>query len=228
MPQPLEFEEQAVVLFSGGQDSTTCLFWAKERFEGVTALFIHYGQRHAIEAEQARAIARLAETHLIEQELDLSGLWAANSLLDANEQLAVETPQGKLPATFVPGRNLLFLTLAGILAYRLNAGHIVGGMCQTDYSGYPDCRQQFVQAAQQCLQFATDKGFIIHTPLMFLDKAQTWQLADSLGCLEIVRDLSHTCYAGDRTTQHPWGFGCGQCDACRLRARGWKEAFGKE
>jgi 7-cyano-7-deazaguanine synthase len=126
----------------------------------------------------------------------------------------------------VPGRNLLFLTLAAILARRVDAQHLVGGMCQTDFAGYPDCRHDFIQATQQTLRLGFGFDFLIHTPLMFLDKAQTWLLADQLGCLEVVRDLSHTCYAGDRTTSNPWGFGCGQCDACHLRARGWEQAFG--
>ncbi len=225
--QSLEPHEQVVVLFSGGQDSTTCLYWAKERFEAVTALFIHYGQRHAVEADQAREIARQAEVLLVEQALDLSQLWATNSLTQSELPLEA-SPAGSLqpPATFVPGRNLLFLALAAILARRLNAQHIVGGMSQSDYSGYPDCRRDFIEAAEQTLRLGFAFDFMIHTPLMLLDKAQTWLLADQLGCLDVVRDLSHTCYAGDRTTRHPWGYGCGVCDACRLRAKGWEVAFG--
>jgi len=222
----------ALVLFSGGQDSTTCLLWARAWFERVHAVAFDYGQRHAVELEQARSIAGRLGVHITLLPLTLPSA-GQSSLTNANLPLPTDQvpAQGALelashaPSTFVPGRNLFFLTSAGALAYTLGITDIVTGVCQTDYSGYPDCRAPFVRAAEQALRLAMERPFVLHTPLMALDKAQTWLLAEALGGLELVVEASHTCYAGDRSTRHAWGYGCGQCAACQLRARGYKQAF---
>lgn len=223
----------ALVLFSGGQDSTTCLLWARAWFEQVHAVAFDYGQRHAVELEQASAIAARLGVPLTLLPLTLPSA-GQSSLTNATLSLPTElvgeaglepSRISELPSTFVPGRNLFFLTSAGALAYTLGVGDLVTGVCQTDYSGYPDCRAPFVAAAQQALSLAMDRPFTLHTPLMALDKAQTWLLAEALGGLELVVEASHTCYAGDRATRHAWGYGCGQCAACQLRARGYHQAF---
>lgn len=219
--------EAAVVLFSGGQDSTTCLFWALEKFAEVTALLVAYGQRHAVELQQARRIAAAAGVRLVEVATDFFRLHPDNAL--TNPELAVlDAPEsGGLPNTFVPGRNLVFLNIAAIHAYGVGARRLVAGVCQTDYSGYPDCRLDFVESAEQTLSLAMAREFMIHAPLMFLDKAETWRLAERLGRLETVVELSHTCYNGDRTRRHAWGYGCGTCPACKLRRAGYEKAFGR-
>jgi 7-cyano-7-deazaguanine synthase len=224
----------ALVLFSGGQDSTTCLFWALSPegggFERVEAVAFRYGQRHAVELEQAAQIAEAAGVLL--HTLDLTGLFSGSALLadeaaDTNEN-HVLAPD--LPASFVPGRNALFLTAAASLAFTRGISDLVGGMCQTDFSGYPDCRLDFVESQAHALSLALDRDVTIHTPLMALTKAETWKLARDLGTvrgldvLETVREMSHTDYHGDRTERHAWGYGKLDNPASVLRAKGYAEA----
>jgi 7-cyano-7-deazaguanine synthase len=222
----------ALVMFSGGQDSTTCLAWALDRFDHVETVGFDYGQRHAIELEcrgpirgAIRGIAdwdgRLGPDHLV----DLKGAMAGVGATAMTASVAIEMTEQGLPNTFVPGRNLMFLTAAAGLAWRRGIKHIVGGMCETDYSGYPDCRDDAIKAMQVALNIGMQQRFVIETPLMWIDKAQTWAMADALGgpaLVEIIGQLTHTCYLGDRTHRHDWGFGCGTCPACDLRAAGWQ------
>jgi 7-cyano-7-deazaguanine synthase len=219
-----------LVLFSGGQDSATCLAWALDRFDRVETIGFDYGQRHRIELDCRAAIfeglgrdfpdwsARLGEDHV----LDLSLLGRiSDTALTSEAEIAFAT--SGLPNTFVPGRNLLFLTLAAAVAYRRDLKHLVGGMCETDYSGYPDCRDDTLKAMQVALTLGMDRRFVVETPLMWLDKAETWRLAERLGgarLVNLIRRESHSCYRGDRTV-HEWGSGCGACPACDLRAKGW-------
>lgn len=224
----------ALVLFSGGQDSATCLAWALERYERVETLGFDYGQRHRVELDcrtQFRAAlgqtsaawkARLGDDHVV----DLSVLGALSDTAMIRN-VAIETAENGLPNTFVPGRNLMFLTMAAAIAYRRGLRVLVGGMCETDFSGYPDCRDDTMKALQVALNLGMDSRFIVETPLMWLDKADTWRLAQRLGgeaLVELVRTGTHTCYLGERGALHAWGFGCGECPACRLRQRGY-EAF---
>lgn len=221
----------ALVLFSGGQDSATCLAWALQRYDRVETVGFDYGQRHRIElACRSEFRARLAA--------EFPG-WAArlgpDHLLDARvlkslgetamtEDIEISTLASGLPSTFVPGRNLLFFTLAGALAARRGAGALVGGMCETDYSGYPDCRAVTLKAQEQTLQLGLESDIVIEAPLMYIDKAGTWALAESLGgaaLVALVTEHTHTCYLGDRTHRHPWGYGCNTCPACELRSSGW-------
>jgi 7-cyano-7-deazaguanine synthase len=231
-------ERHALVLFSGGQDSTTCLAWALQRYERVDSVAFEYGQRHRIELECRLSVLRelraafpawaqrLGEDHLI----DLSVL---KSLGDSalTEARAIEMQTNGLPNTFVPARNLLFLTTAAALAYRSGAAVLVGGMCQTDYSGYPDCRDETIRALQRALCLGLDAPLAIQTPLMWLDKAATWALAQQMGgqtLVDVIEERTHTCYLGERGTRHTWGYGCGHCPACTLRARGharWRETL---
>ncbi|MET4560292.1 7-cyano-7-deazaguanine synthase [Lysinibacillus parviboronicapiens] len=216
-------QEKAIVVFSGGQDSTTCLFWAQERFEEVEAVTFDYGQRHLLEIECAKEIAaELGVTHHI---LDMSLLnqLAPNAL--TRQDIEVEDGEdGGLPSTFVPGRNLLFLSFAGVLASQVGAKHIVTGVCETDFSGYPDCRDIFIKSLNVTLNLSMDDSFVIDTPLMWLNKAKTWALADQLGALEFVRQRTLTCYNGVIAD------GCGECPACKLRKKGLDEylSFRKE
>jgi 7-cyano-7-deazaguanine synthase len=225
--------DSALVLFSGGQDSTVCLAWALERFARVETVGFDYGQRHAVEltmrdrlregmaALNAAWKAALGEDHLIR--LDALSAISATAL---TRQTEIEIDKDGLPTTFVPGRNLVFLSFAGALAYRRGARHIVAGMCETDYSGYPDCRDDTVKAMQVALSLGLDRPVTLHTPLMWIDKAGTFALAEELGgeaFLELVVEDSHSCYLGDRTQRHEWGYGCGDCPACQLRARGFNE-----
>ena len=226
----------ALVLFSGGQDSTTCLFWALAPaplgggFERVEALAFDYGQRHAVEVGQARQIADQAGVGFAVR--DLTGLLGGSALLadQAADTNAAHPLAPDLPASFVPGRNALFLTAAASYAFTQGTTHLVGGMCQTDYSGYPDCRLDFVEAQARTLSLALDADVTIHTPLMHLTKAETWKLAADLGTvrgldvLETVREHSHTDYHGDRTERHAWGYGRLDNPASVLRAEGWAEA----
>ena len=216
----------AVVAFSGGQDSTTCLYWAKQRFESVRAIGFDYGQRHAVELTQAKAIADLAQVPF--DVLDLKGLLGGSALIGStDEQPSLDGSHAQdpnLPATFVPGRNLVFLSLLGSVAYRHGITDLVTGVCQTDFSGYPDCRRVFVESLETTLSLAmAPKDFQIHTPLMYLDKADTFRLAELLGALEIVLEHSHTDYYGNRQQRHEWGYGNLDNDASRLRAKGWEE-----
>jgi 7-cyano-7-deazaguanine synthase len=223
--------DTALVLFSGGQDSTVCLVWALERFARVETVGFDYGQRHRAELEvrgrlRERIAAmrpawaeRLGEDHLVR----LDAL-AAISETALTREVAIEIAEDGLPTTFVPGRNLVFFAFAGALAYRRGARHIVAGMCETDFSGYPDCRRATIDAMQQTLSLGLDRGVTIETPLMYLNKAQTWALAQELGgdrLVSLIVEHSHTCYEGDRTHRHAWGYGCGACPACDLRAKGW-------
>jgi 7-cyano-7-deazaguanine synthase len=222
----------ALVLFSGGQDSATSLAWALDRFERVETIGFNYGQRHVVELSVrpglAAAIAgvnpswqnRLGPDHMINMAL-IKELGDTAMTSDAEITLG----RDGLPTTFVPGRNLLFFTAASALAYRRNIRHLVGGMCETDYSGYPDCRDDTIKALQVAINLGMDRRFILETPLMRLDKAETWGLAESLGgkeLVEIIRRDSHSCYRGERSLVHDWGAGCGECPACDLRRQGWK------
>jgi 7-cyano-7-deazaguanine synthase len=223
--------ETAVVLFSGGQDSTVCLAWALERFSRVETIGFDYGQRHAIELsvrsrlrEKMAAVtsgwaARLGDDHMIK----LDAL-AAISDTALTRQTAIEIADSGLPTTFLPGRNLVFFCFAGALAYRRGARHLVAGMCETDYSGYPDCRDDTIKAMQVALTLGLDKRVAIHTPLMWIDKAETFALAVEIGgeaFLDLLIEDSHSCYLGDRSKRHDWGYGCGTCPACQLRSQGF-------
>jgi 7-cyano-7-deazaguanine synthase len=203
---------KAVVVFSGGQDSTTCLFWAMERFDEVETVTFDYGQRHKLEVEVAAAIA--GELNVKHHVLDMSllGQLAPNAL--TRNDIAIEQREGSLPTTFVDGRNLLFLSFAAIAAKQIGAKHIVTGVCETDFSGYPDCRDVFVKSLNVTLNLAMDYPFVIDTPLMWLNKAETWELADRLGAFDFVRNRTLTCYNGIVAD------GCGECPACRLRRKG--------
>jgi 7-cyano-7-deazaguanine synthase len=229
-PSPIS-SDGALVLFSGGQDSATCLAWALDRFGRVETLGFSYGQRHAVELECRGRLRdgmatlrpdwaeRLGPDHTLS--LDALGAVSDTAL---TRDAAIRMNENGLPNTFVPGRNLLFLTFAAALGYRRGLRHMVGGMCETDYSGYPDCRDDTIKALQVALNLGMDSRFVLHTPLMWLDKAQTWALAEGLGggdLVSLIRDESHSCYLGDRTHRHDWGFGCGTCPACELRAAGW-------
>ena len=224
-------DEAAIVLFSGGQDSATCLAWALARFGRVESVAFDYRQRHRIElkcreivlAEFRRLfpqwLAKLARDHLV----DLGVLADLGETALTGEQ-EIRMQANGLPSTFVPGRNILFLTVAAAIAYRAGIRHIVGGMCETDYSGYPDCRDDTIKAVQLTLNLGMDARFVVHTPLMWRDKADTWRLAEELGgqpLVDVICEHTHTCYLGERTTRHDWGYGCGTCPACRLRAEGW-------
>ncbi len=216
-------KEAALVLFSGGQDSTTCLYWAKKQFRSVEAIGFRYGQKHEVELRQATLIAEKAGVPF--RIMDLSGLLHGSALLEHDKDVSAEHELNQsLPASFVPGRNAVFLTVACSYAYTRNISDLVGGMCQTDYSGYPDCRRVFVDSLQTTMSLALSTDLRIHTPLMYLTKAQTWKLAYDLGVLDVVRDLSHTDYNGDRTTYNEWGYGKLDNPASVLRAKGYQEA----
>ncbi|MEM6492214.1 MAG: 7-cyano-7-deazaguanine synthase QueC [Pseudomonadota bacterium] len=229
--------DRALVLFSGGQDSTVCLAWALDRFAHVETIGFDYRQRHAVELdcrETVRAAlpaiatpwgARLGPDHMI----DL-GVLGAVSETALTRETEIAIADSGLPNTFVPGRNLAFLTFAAAIAYRRGLGAIVGGMCETDYSGYPDCRAATIEAMGRALSLGMDVTFEIHTPLMELDKAQTWGLTETLGgaaLVDLVVTETHTCYRGLRAPTHPWGAGCGECPACDLRAAGWRRWRGE-
>ncbi len=222
----------ALVLFSGGQDSATCLAWALDRFDRVETIGFDYGQRHRIELDcrdsirkglaalNPRWAQRLGEDHTID--LAVLGQISDTAL---TRDVGIEMTEAGLPNTFVPGRNLVFLTFATTLAYRRGLKHVVGGMCETDYSGYPDCRDDTIKALQVALNLGMDKRFVLETPLMWIDKAETWRLAERLGgqaLVDLILEESHTCYLGERGMRHPWGFGCGTCPACELRADGYR------
>ncbi len=228
---PQNSPDSALVLFSGGQDSTVCLAWALERFAQVETVGFAYGQRHAVELDMRPRLreriaalrgdwaSRLGEDHVIK--LDALGAISETAL---TRDTAIEIAESGLPTTFVPGRNLVFLTFAGALAYRRGARHLVAGMCETDYSGYPDCRDDTIKAMQVALGLGMDRRFVIHTPLMWIDKAATFALAEDIGGKEflgLVIEETHSCYRGDRSRRHDWGYGCGECPACRLRAEGF-------
>ncbi len=222
----------ALVLFSGGQDSATCLAWALANFDHVETVGFDYGQNHRIELDVRKTFLekmkaffpqwalKLGEDHLI----DMS-LLSAISETALTQDMEIEMTEAGLPNTFVPGRNILFFTAAAALAYRREAKHLVGGMCETDYSGYPDCRDDTLKALQVTLSLGLDTRQVIHTPLMWLTKAATWALAEDLGgkpLVDLILENTHTCYRGERTTRHTWGYGCGTCPACELRAAGFE------
>jgi 7-cyano-7-deazaguanine synthase len=229
---PMTQTPGALVLFSGGQDSAVCLAWALGRYGRVETVGFDYGQRHSVELQARDAVrdaiigafpewrGRLGEDHV----LDMRGFGAvAESALTADR--AIELTENGLPSTFVPGRNLAFLVYAAALADRRGLKRLVGGMCETDFSGYPDCRRDTLEAMQQALNLGMAQDFVVETPLMRLTKAQTWALAKTLGgepLVELIVRDSHTCYRGERGELHPWGHGCGTCPACELRARGWE------
>jgi 7-cyano-7-deazaguanine synthase len=229
-----QFSSQtALVLFSGGQDSTTCLAWALSCFGHVETIGFDYGQRHVVELDcrdhllagiralRADWAAKLGESHTLK-------IPTLSEISDTalTRDVAIAMREDGLPNTFIPGRNLIFLILAAALAYRRGVAHLVGGMCETDYSGYPDCRDETIKALNAAVNFGMAREFAFHTPLMWLDKAATWQLAHDLGgtgLVDLIREQSHTCYLGERGARHDWGFGCGECPACSLRARGWQQ-----
>lgn len=228
--------EKALVLFSGGQDSTVCLAWALERFAKVETLGFDYGQRHAVELDARQKVLgglrakfprwgeRLRADHVLA--LDVLKQIGGSALTEAR---AIEMGKDGLPTTFVPGRNLMFFVAAAALGYRRDVKHLVGGMCETDYSGYPDCRDDTLKALQAAVNLGMQSRFVIDTPLMWIDKAGTWKLAEDLGgkaFVELIVEETHSCYAGDRTHRHAWGFGCGNCPACELRAKGWERYAG--
>ena len=223
--------EPALVLFSGGQDSATCLAWALARFSTVETVGFDYGQRHRVELDCRHALVgrlrrdfpdwagKLGEDHVV----DLAVLGQISDTALTRDS-AIAFAQSGLPNTFVPGRNLLFFTFAGALGYRRGIKHLVGGMCETDYSGYPDCRDDTLKALQATLSLGMDRRVVIHTPLMWRDKAATWVFARELGgdaLVELIREETHSCYHGDRSELHAWGYGCGACPACDLRRAGW-------
>ena len=224
---------KALVLFSGGQDSTTCLAWALDNFAHVETLGFAYGQRHAAELDaRPRVLARfrekfpawrdrLGDDHVLS--LDVLSQIGGSALTD---DVAIAMRADGLPTTFVPGRNLLFLTAAAALGTRRNIHDLVGGMCETDYSGYPDCRNETIEAMQKALALGFAQTFVIHTPLMWIDKTETWRLAERLGgepLVDLIVEETVTCYEGDRSRRQDWGYGCGICPACQLRARGFAQ-----
>jgi len=226
----------ALVLFSGGQDSTTCLAWALARFDRVETIGFDYRQRHRVELDVREGIRRrlaarfpqwaprLGHDHVV----DL-GVLGAISETALTRDAAIAMQQNGLPNTFVPGRNLVFLTFAAAIAYRRGLRHLIAGVCETDYSGYPDCRDDTVKAMQLALNLGMNERFVIHAPLMWIDKAATWALARELGgdaLVALIREETHTCYEGERGVLHDWGYGCGACPACELRAEGWRRFAG--
>jgi 7-cyano-7-deazaguanine synthase len=225
-------DEGALVLFSGGQDSTTCLAWALDRFTRVETLGFDYGQRHKIELDQRGRLreglttlnphwaTRLGDDHTI----DLTALGQVSETA-LTRDMSIEVASSGLPNTFVPGRNIIFLTFAAALAYRRGLKRIVGGMCETDYSGYPDCRDDTIKALQVALNLGMERRFVLETPLMWIDKGATWRLSERLGgneLVELIVEESHTCYRGERGDRHTWGYGCGTCPACELREEGYR------
>jgi 7-cyano-7-deazaguanine synthase len=223
----------ALVLFSGGQDSTVCLAWALERFPHVETIGFAYGQRHEVEIMARAAVrreisgrfphwrGRLGEDHV----LDLAEFGRISDTA-LTRDAAFEMTAAGLPSTFVPGRNIVFFTYAAAVAYRRGISTLIGGMCETDYSGYPDCRNNTLQALAKALSLGIAKELVIETPLMWIDKAATWELARKLGgdgLVDLIVEHTHTCYLGDRSRRHPWGYGCGTCPACDLRAKGWEK-----
>ncbi|MCR9255406.1 MAG: 7-cyano-7-deazaguanine synthase QueC [Alphaproteobacteria bacterium] len=223
----------ALVLFSGGQDSAACLAWALDRYDRVETIGFDYGQRHKVELDcRSRLLgalkqgfpewaARLGPDHMV----PLDGLAAVSETALTGETEITMTEAG-LPSTFVPGRNILFFTFAAAVAYRRGLKQLVGGMCETDYSGYPDCRDDTLKSLQATLNLGMETRFVVETPLMWIDKAETWAMIDRLGgalLVDLINEESHSCYLGDRTRRHEWGYGCGTCPACELRAAGWRK-----
>ena len=225
--------KKALVLLSGGQDSTICLGWALERFDSVETIAFDYGQRHHIELESRLEVLKRIGAIKPEWSRRLSGDHSLVltelgriSKTSLTREAEIVISESGLPSTFVPGRNLIFLTYAAAVAYRRGIATLVGGMCETDYSGYPDCRNETLDSLQRTLSLGMDQTFEIQTPLMFIDKAATWKLAQELGgdaLVALIIEHTHTCYIGDRTKRHSWGYGCGECPACELRAKGYDQ-----
>ena len=218
--------KQALVVFSGGQDSTTCLFWAIEKFSEVLAITFDYNQKHAIELDSAKKICE--KYNITQYVVPVQSLSALGGNALTEPQMAPDKASGneQLPNTFVPGRNIIFLSLAGAKAYQLGIKDLVTGVGQEDYSGYPDCREDFVLSLEQTMNLGMDYDFTIHRPLMFKDKEQIWALADKLGYVQEIIDLTHTCYNGEHLKKHEWGYGCGNCPACHLRKNGYLKYTG--
>ena len=229
----MDASKSALVLFSGGQDSTTCLAWALDKFSHVETVAFNYNQRHVVELECRKVVLqniraqfpewadKLGEDHLLD--IPVLGSISDTALTQDRE---IEFSKSGLPTTFVPGRNLLFLTLASAIAYRRGIEVLVGGMCETDFSGYPDCRNETIKSQEKTLSLGLDYPLIIETPLMWIDKAATWKMANDIGgnrLINIIKNDTHTCYLGDRSVSHDWGFGCGTCPACELRKAGWNK-----
>ncbi len=229
--------KSALVLFSGGQDSATCLAWALNNFEQVETVGFDYRQNHSVELEVRLKFlselkhkfpqwaARLGDDHMVDM-----GLLGAISETSLTRDMEIEMNEAGLPNTFVPGRNILFFTAAAALAYRRGIRHLIGGMCETDYSGYPDCRDDTLKSLQVTLSLGLDTRQVIHTPLMWLTKAETWEMASDLGgdaLVELILEDSHSCYRGDRESRHAWGYGCGSCPACELRQSGFEAYIAK-
>jgi len=227
-----DFNSTALVLFSGGQDSATCLAWALDKYSKVETIGFNYGQRHSIELECRNQFIsnikesfpewakKLGKDHMMD--LSLLGQISDTAL---SKEKAIQMESSGLPNTFVPGRNLLFLTFAASVAYRRNLKVIIGGMCETDYSGYPDCRDDTIKALQVAISLGLDTRIVLETPLMWIDKAATWTIAQKLGgqvLLDLIQEDTHTCYMGDRSKRHEWGYGCGSCPACDLRRIGFE------
>lgn len=227
-----QFSSSALVLFSGGQDSATCLAWVLDRYARVETIGFNYGQRHSVELECRSQFInglkssfpqwgrRLGDDHMLD--LSLLGQISDTAL---TQEKAIQMEASGLPNTFVPGRNLLFLTFAATVAYRRNLKVIVGGMCETDYSGYPDCRDDTIKALQVAISLGLDTRLVLETPLMWIDKSATWKMAENLGgnqLLDLVRNDTHTCYMGDRNHHHEWGYGCNACPSCELRRVGYE------
>ena len=225
--------KSALVLFSGGQDSTTCLAWALDKYSHIETVAFNYNQRHLVELECRKVVLqniraqfpewadKLGEDHLLD--IPVLGRISDTALTQDRE---IEFSKSGLPTTFVPGRNLLFLTLASAIAYRRGIEVLVGGMCETDFSGYPDCRDETIKSQEKTLSLGLDYPLIIETPLMWIDKAATWKMANDIGgnrLINIIKNDTHTCYLGDRSVSHDWGFGCGTCPACELRKAGWNK-----
>jgi len=224
-------DTKALVLFSGGQDSATCLAWALDRFDHVETVGFDYGQRHWIEMD----VRPKVRDTIAAVNPDWAGRLGTDTVLDCTvlstisetaltRDVEITMGENDLPTTFVPARNLLFLTLAAALAYRQGIRHIISGVCETDYSGYPDCRDETIEAMEHVLRLGMDAEFELDTPLMWIDKAGTWALAERLGGAQLIDTIiseTHTCYEGDRSNRHAWGYGCGACPACELRAKGY-------
>jgi len=228
-------KNKALVLFSGGQDSATCLAWALSKFDVVETVGFDYGQNHRVELEVRKHFStklmeefpiwksKLGPDHLLD--LNVLGQISDTSLTKSKE---LEYNEAGIPNTFVPARNILFCTFAAAIAYRRDAKHIILGVCETDYSGYPDCRDDTIKALQVALNLGMDSRFVLHTPLMWKSKADTWRMANDLGgerLVGLVQESTHTCYVGDRSNLHSWGYGCGNCPACELRSNGWSEYY---
>ena len=231
MPHELA-ADAALVVFSGGQDSATCLAWALSRYRHVETVGFHYGQVHAIEMSVRQSVRERMVTHNPQWAARMGEDHVHDATVIANISQSPLTGGAQrqfhdegLPDTFVPGRNLIFMTLAAILAYRRRLKHLVTGVCEADFSGYPDCRDDTMKALQAAINLGMDARFVLHTPLMWVDKAQTWALAHELGgdgLVELLRTQTHTCYRGERSVLYEWGYGCAQCAACQLRAQGWE------